>query len=209
MRIKLSQQDWKSIGTQMEYEWKKTASGWGLEKRAGDPIYNLRYEGGREREKKLTTSGTLSFRRCEEELKRTLDREIRFQLKQRGITNAGSMVGLQYGDATWTGSSTLRVTEESRSEGYDANLEPRSGERRPEQRRETRPEYKLYMKGVAIYEGGKLSFSGHWITETSPERSGCKPFVTDGSYFEIGDYIPTTLVNGRKKGKLPWWRRIF
>ena len=193
----------------MSYGWKRTASGWGLERRGGNPIYDLKYWGGREWQKEITTSGTLSFRRCEEELKRTLDGRIRFVLKRRGIANAGSMVDLQYGDATWKGSSRLMVTEESWSEGYDENLEPRSGERRPGQRRETRPRYKLQFEGVAIYEGGRVSFSAFWNTDLNPERSGCKPFVTDGSRFEIGDYIPTGLANGRKKGKLPWWRRIF
>ena len=191
------------------YEWKKTASGWGMEKRAGDPIYGLRYEGGREWQKERTTSGTLSFRRCEQEMKRSVGEKIRLEMKRRGITGAGSMVDLQYGDATWKGYSTLHVREESYSEGYDENLEPRSGGRRPEERRETRTRYEMELKGVAVYEGGKFSFRGFWRLDENPEKSGCRSFVNDSLWWDIGDYSPTAPKYQRKKSKLPWWRRIF
>ena len=194
----------------MGYGWKKTASGWGLEKRAGDPIYGLKYEGGREWQDERTTRGKLSFRSCDRELRRSLDQRIRLEMKRRGITGAGSMVDLQYGDATWEGRSTVRVREESYSEGYDENLEPRSGGRRPEERRESRPRYELALNGVAVYEGGKFSFGGVWhdLFE-NPEGRGCEPYVSDASWLEIGDYSPTAPAYQRKKSKLPWWRRIF
>lgn len=192
------------------YEWKKTASGWDLEKRAGDPIYGLKYEGGRKWQKERTTSGTLSFRRCEQELWRSLDQRIRLEMKRRGITGAGFMVDLQYDDAIWEGRSTVRVREESYSEGYDENLEPRSGGRRPEERRESRPLYALWFDGVAVYEGGKFSFGGVWHDlDENPEKSGCGSFVSDTSWLGIGDYSPTAPAYQRKKSKLPWWRKIF
>lgn len=193
----------------MKYDWTNTAGGWGLQKAAGDPIYNLKYHGGRERQEQRTTSGRASFRGCDRELRRSVDKDVKWEMKRRGIADLGSMLDLQYGDATWMGSSTLRVREESSSEGYDANLEPRSGPRHQEQRRESNIRYELELKGVAIYEGGKLPFRGFWQgLQENPERNPCR-LVTDSTQWDIGELSRIGSKRQRKKSDLPWWRRLF
>lgn len=201
------------------YEWKKTASGWGLEKRAGDPIYNMRYEGGGTSSGTRTERGKISLFSCWGTPVEEVQELVQKAIKSRGLKDVGDFVGMPLAEATWERSFNWTMRRETTSWGYDVNLEPRDGKTDPGFYREEGGEvYSVRLSTKIIYEGGEFPVSGGWRSRDKPEDKYFCKSLKAGEYgkgrWDLGEFKRKWIQGykgdyAKRFATKPWWKRMF